>query len=70
MARHTGADKDTEVLIRKARKQGWEVTITKGNHIKFVPANKEMSIIIGSLTGSVTGQRTLKRNLIKAGLAA
>jgi len=70
MARHTGADKDTEKLIRAARKQ-WgsdAVMITKGNHIKFVPPQGDL--IFGALTGCQTGQRKLKAQLRKAGLAA
>lgn len=68
MSRHTGADKDTEKMIRQARKQGWDVSLTKGNHVKFVPP--EGAIIFGSLTGSVTSQRKLRAQLKKAGLAA
>lgn len=70
MARLSGADKDTEKLIRLARKQGWDVSITKGNHIKFVPSDPQHGIIFGALTGSVTGQRKLRHQLRRAGLAA
>lgn len=69
MSRHTGADKDTEKLIRSARKQGWDVSITRGNHVKFIPPHNG-GIIFGSLTGSITGQRKLGAQLRKAGLAA
>lgn len=69
MGKLTGADKDTEKLIRAARKQGWDVSVTRGNHIKFVPPGCG-GIIFGSLTGSVTGQRKLGAQLRKAGLAA
>jgi hypothetical protein len=67
-----GTDKDTEKLIRAARKQ-WgsdSVSITKGNHLKFVPPHKDQPIIIGSLTGTVTSRRKLHSQLRKAGLAA
>lgn len=70
MARNMGADKDTEKMIRAARKQGWDVSLTKGNHVKFIPPNKSFGIIIGSLTGSVTSQRKLRHQLVRAGLAA
>lgn len=69
MSRHMGANKDTEKLVRSARKQGWDVSLTKGNHIKFVPPGNG-GIIFGSLTGSVTSQRKLTAQLRKAGLAA
>lgn len=69
MSKQMGADKDTNKLIRAARKQGWEVSITKGNHVKFVPPGSG-DIIFGALTGSITGQRMLKRQLQKAGVAA
>lgn len=69
MGRHMGADKDTEKMIRQARKQGWDVSLTRGNHVKFVPPHGG-GIIFGSLTGSITGQRKLQAQLRKAGLAA
>ena len=69
MSRHMGADKDTNKLIRAARKQGWNVSLTNGNHVKFVPPGTG-SIIFGSLTGSVTSQRKLRAQLQKAGVAA
>lgn len=70
MGRLMGANKDTEKLIRRARKQ-WgadSVALTKGNHIKFLPPGGSM--IIGSLTGSVTSERKLTSQLKKAGLTA
>jgi len=69
MARHMGADKDTEKLIRAARRT-WghdSVSLTKGNHVRFLHPNGR-DIFIGSLTGNVTSQRKLKAQLTKAGL--
>lgn len=69
MASSLGADKDTAKLIRAARKARWEVSLTKGNHVKFIPPG-EGSIIFGSLTGSVTSQKKLRSQLHKAGVSA
>ncbi|MER5754419.1 hypothetical protein [Streptomyces sp. NPDC002088] len=32
-----GADKETEALAKKARKAGWTVEVTGGNHIRWTP---------------------------------
>jgi predicted RNA binding protein YcfA (HicA-like mRNA interferase family) len=68
MSHNFGADKDTEKLIRAARKQGWEVRLTKGNHIQFLPPNSR-EIVVASLTGSIRSQRHLRHNLSRAGMA-
>lgn len=34
---HLGTHKDIEKLARKARRQGWTVEVTKGNHIRWTP---------------------------------
>lgn len=63
-----GTDKDVEKVIRKARKAGWDIQITGGNHIKFQPP-KGGQAVIGSLSpGSSRSVRTLRHNLAKAGL--
>lgn len=69
MAKHMGADKDTEKLIRLARKEwGYEaVSLTKSNHVRFLHPNGK-DIFLASLTGSVTSQRKLRSQLKKAGL--
>lgn len=69
MGKRLGADKDTEKLIRAARRGGWDVSVTGGNHVKFVPPH-DGEIIFGSLTGCGPGQRKLRARLVKAGVAA
>jgi len=67
MSKKFGADKDTEKLARLARRSGWTVRLTRGNHLLFVAPSGER--FVGSLTGCGTGQRKLQRSLMKAGLA-
>lgn len=61
-----GANKDVEKIIRIARKQGWDVQMTKGNHIKFIPPNGDF--IISGLSMRDSGVLQLKKRLKKAGL--
>lgn len=65
-----GADKDVEKLAKKARAEGWEVTVTGGNHIKWLaPNGKDM--VISGLTGSRgndAGWRKALTQLKRAGL--
>lgn len=70
MAGKFGADKDTEKMVRVARKAWGQdaVRLTRGNHIQFFPPGNSQ-IILGALTGSVTSQRKLRGQLRKAGLA-
>jgi hypothetical protein len=68
VGRRLGADKDTEKLIRAARKCGWSVTVTGGNHLKFCPPGGGR-ILFGALTGCGPGQRKLKFALMKAGVS-
>lgn len=64
-----GTDKDVEKVIRKARKAGWEIELTGGNHIKFT-SPRGGKPVIGSLSpGSSRAVRTLRHNLEKAGLS-
>ena len=69
MSKRVGTDKDTQRLIRAAEKMGWTVTVTGGNHIKFLPPG-DGDIIFGSLTGCGPGQRKLAMRLAKAGVTA
>lgn len=65
--RRFGSDKETEKIIRKARAAGWEVAMTKGNHIRFLsPNGKDM--VIGGLTSNTSGVLQLRRRLKMAGL--
>lgn len=67
MARNLGANKDIEKLARKARKQGWTVEVTRGNHLKFTPPNGGQPIF-GGLTSCQTGVKKFTSTLRKAGL--
>lgn len=68
MGRLLGTDKETERLIRAARRDGWEVSITGSGHIRFRSPDPGVPLIFGSLTTSTHGARALRRDLAKAGL--
>lgn len=67
MSRHLGANKEIEKIARIARKQGWTVSVTGGNHLKFVPPQGGMPIF-GGLTACGPGAKKFARTLQKAGL--
>jgi hypothetical protein len=62
-----GADKEIEQVAKKARKANWEVSITGGNHIKWLSPNGE-DIVISGLTGCGPGWIKAKNQLKRAGL--
>jgi 2-keto-3-deoxy-galactonokinase len=62
-----GADKEIEKLVKKARKDNWDVTVTGGNHIKWVDPDGN-TVCISGLTGSTPGWVKAKNQLKKAGL--
>jgi hypothetical protein len=66
MGKGLGANKEIEKLARLARKQGWEVTVTGGNHLKFQPPNG--GPIFGGLTTCGPGMKKFSAHLRKAGL--
>ncbi len=71
MARRLGADKEVERVRRIAEKAGWEVTITRGNHIRWRSPDGKSTVISG-LTGSMganAGWVKAKSQLRRAGLA-
>jgi predicted RNA binding protein YcfA (HicA-like mRNA interferase family) len=69
MARRLGADKEIEKLRKQAVREGWDVTITGGNHIRWRSPDGETTVISG-LTGATPGWIKAKNQLKKAGLAA
>ena len=66
MGKTLGANKDIEKLARVARKQGWTVEVTGGNHLKFTPPNG--GPIFGGLTTCGPGMKKFSSALRKAGL--
>lgn len=64
-----GTDKDIEKIAKAARRQGWQVDITRGNHLRFRSPDG-LQTIIGSLSGNVTSNKKLKSQLMKAGVTA
>jgi hypothetical protein len=66
MGKSLGANKEIEKLARKARKQGWTVEVTGGNHLKFQPPNG--GPIFGGLTTCGPGMKKFMAHLRKAGL--
>lgn len=63
-----GTDKDTAKLLRAAERQGWRVSLTKGNHIKCIPPNRDGQILIGALTGSRSSGIKFRAAMLKAGV--
>lgn len=66
MAKHLGTDKETEKLRRIAEKNGWKVTVTGGNHLKWAPPNGEPYFC--GLTAGGYALPKLKNELKKRGL--
>jgi predicted RNA binding protein YcfA (HicA-like mRNA interferase family) len=62
-----GADKELEKAAKQARKAGWEVTITGGNHVKWKSPDGVTAIISG-LTGCGPGWIKVRNQLKKSGL--
>lgn len=59
----------TNACIEAAVAQGWEVEMTKGDHILFRPKDKTKGLIYGSQTPSdPRGPRNLRSDLRAAGL--
>jgi 2-keto-3-deoxy-galactonokinase len=62
-----GADKEIEKVVKKARKDKWTVTVTGGNHIRWVDPKGD-TVCISGLTGATPGWIKAKNQLKKAGL--
>jgi len=54
----------TEDIKKAARGQGWVVQATKKGHVRLVPPNKDMPIVIGS--GTPGDHRAVKNLLAQA----
>lgn len=67
MAKGFGSNKEIEKMIRLARKDGWEVELTRNNHIRFKPPNGGDMIIAG-LTPNDSGVLQTRKRLRRAGL--
>lgn len=63
-----GTDKDIQRLVRAAEREGWAVSVTGGNHIRFRSPDG-FTTIIGSMSGGVTSNKKLKSQLLKAGVS-
>ncbi len=57
-------NKDITKLARSARKQGWKVETTKGDHLKWIPPIGQFVIT----AQSPRRMESMKRQLRKAGL--
>lgn len=62
-----GADKEIEKAAKAARKAGWTVSVTGGNHIKWEDPDGNTAVISG-LTGATPGWIKAKNQLKRAGL--
>lgn len=62
-----GADKEIEKLAKKARKDGWDVSVTGGNHIRWTDPGGSV-VCVSGLTGATPGWIKAKNQLKKAGL--
>lgn len=47
-----GTSKEVKKIIKLAQSQGWEVKMTGGKHIQFIPSDKKQSMVVTSLTAS------------------
>jgi hypothetical protein len=63
-----GANKDIEKLARRAKKQGWEVEVTGGNHLRFI--SPEGEVVTSGMSVCQTSIKKVTSQLRKAGLAA
>lgn len=63
-----GSNKEIEKMVRLARKAGWDVEMTKNNHIRFKPPTGGDMIIAG-LTPNTSGVLQTRKRLRRAGLA-
>lgn len=52
MGKRLGTSKDVERLADVARSHKWVVKVTNGNHLQFIPPDKEKQIVVHSLTTS------------------
>lgn len=68
MGRSLGANKEIEKIARTARKQGWTVEVTGGNHLKFTSPSGAR--VYGGLTACGPGVKKFMSALRKAGLQA
>lgn len=57
--RALGTDKDVEALARKARKAGFTVEITRGNHIRWTAPDGTSRVT------ALTGGRATRRKVAK-----
>ena len=62
-----GSNKETEKLAKEARRQGWTVEVTGGNHIKWTNPEGEVASISGLTPVSVAFSK-LKSQLRRKGL--
>jgi hypothetical protein len=59
-------DKDMEKVAKRAQKAGWTITISGGNHLKWLsPDGKTM--LVSSRTGSYRAWKNFRADLRRAG---
>ena len=57
-----GSFKDLQQLVKQAKKQGWEVSRTKGDHLKWVSPMGSF-FFSASTPSDIRGLKNLKRDL-------
>ena len=58
-----------KMLIRTARRQGWTVSTTRRGHLRWLPPNPDMPIVVGAGTPSDhRSQKNLLARLRRSGL--
>lgn len=55
-------------IIKKARKQGWKVDLTKSGHVRFKPPTSGQSIITAGTASDHRSLKNLRADLRRAGL--
>lgn len=61
--------KELRPIVKRARKQGWKVDVTRGGHVRFVPPPSGGSMVIASASASDSrAMKNLRAQLRRAGM--
>jgi predicted RNA binding protein YcfA (HicA-like mRNA interferase family) len=62
-------DKRLKQLARAADAAGWRVEVTKGQHVRWVPPDKDQPVIITALTSETQADyQRVRKGLARAGV--
>ena len=60
--------KSLRPIVKKARKQGWEVSVTKKSHVRFVPPGGGAAVIASGSASDSRSIKNLRARLRRSGL--